>query len=59
MNNLEILEMFLYVSISLSYEEKEEVLKFAKENPEKIDELLKIFEEEQAEIINNLNSYIK
>lgn len=58
MKKLEILKILINESISIKKDEKEKIYNFAKENYDKIDEIIKIFEKEKMENIKNIKNYI-
>lgn len=52
------LEKLISESISIKWEEKEKVFNYAKNNPDKIDEIISIFEKERMENIKSIINYI-
>lgn len=58
MEKLKDLEELLKISISIRQDEKEKIYNFAKNNPDKMDEIIKIFEKEKMENLKNFQNYI-
>lgn len=59
MKKIENLKNLLKESISVSENEKNEIIIFSEKNPEKIEQIIKIFEDEKNKNLENIINYLK
>lgn len=59
MKKIENLKNLLKESISVSENEKKEIIIFSEKNPEKIDQIIEIFEDEKNKNLENIINYLK